>query len=366
MFVRQLHIVSFRNHDRLSIDLEPRIYRMIGPNGTGKTNFLEAIYFAMTGRSFKTTALKELISFGKDEAYAAAKVDIGDFTHDMEISLRQNKRRLLRDHNPVKNTSAYSRGMGVVLFEPAHLQMVQGSPSERRRFMDDMLRMTSTSYEEAYTSYYHVLYQRNVVLRKLNDGNLLDVYDLSLARYASVILKERLRFLKRMAPSVCNYYKVISDEKEVLQVRYKASFPVALDDGLEEAFYDSLKARRSVDRERGRTGIGPHLDDLSFLLDGEEAKKFASTGQIRSIVLAMKCMEIDRVEEHIGSAPVILLDDVFSELDERRRSLLLKMIGGQCFITAAEPVRALEECTEAIDLINRKKHIETVSEEDLW
>ena len=366
MFVSQLNMVSFRNHRRLFMDLEPEMYRIVGPNGTGKTNFLEAIYLSMTGRSFKTTSLKEVIAFGEESAFVASTVVLDDFARDMEITVKQDKRRFLRDHNPVKNTSAYGRGMGVVLFEPGHLQMVQGSPSRRRAFIDDMLRVLSPAYDEAYSAYYHVLYQRNVVLRKLRDVDLLDVYDRSLATYAAVILKERLKFLKRMAASVSTYYEAIAASGEHLELRYKASFPVLLGGGLEAAFYESLKERRSRDRERGRTSIGPHLDDLSFLLNGEEAKKFASTGQIRSIVLAMKCMEIDRVSEQLGEAPVVLLDDVMSELDENRRRMLLSMIRGQCFITAAEPMEALEDVAEAIDLIELKKSAQDLREEDLW
>ena len=366
MFVSELNMVSFRNHRRLFVDLEPKMYRIIGPNGTGKTNFLEAIYLAMTGRSFKTASLKEVIAFGEESAFVATTVVLDDFARDMEITIKKDKRRFLRDHNPVKNTSAYGRGMGVVLFEPGHLQMVQGAPSRRRAFIDDMLRMLSPAYDDAYTSYYHVLYQRNVVLRKLRDADLLDVYDRSLATYAAVILRERLKFLKRMAASVSTYYEAIAASGERLELRYKASFPVVLDGELEAAFYESLKERRSQDRERGRTSIGPHLDDLSFLLNGEEAKKFASTGQIRSIVLAMKCMEIDRIGEMIGEAPVVLLDDVLSELDEKRRRMLLSMIRGQCFITAAEPMEALEEAAEAIDLIELKKSADDLREEDLW
>ena len=366
MFVKQLNIVSFRNHERLFMDLEPKMYHIVGPNGTGKTNFLEAIYLSLTGRSFKTASLKEVITFGEESAYVSATAVLDDFSHDMEITVKEDKRRFMRDHNPVKNTSAYGRGMGVVLFEPGHLQMVQGAPSRRRAFIDDMLRMLSPAYDDAYTSYYHVLYQRNVVLRKLRDADLLDVYDRSLATYAAVILRERLKFLKRMAASVSTYYEAIAASGERLELRYKASFPVVLDGELEAAFYESLKERRSQDRERGRTSIGPHLDDLSFLLNGEEAKKFASTGQIRSIVLAMKCMEIDRIGEMVGEAPVVLLDDVLSELDGKRRRMLLSMIRGQCFITAAEPMEALEDVSEAIDLIELKKSAHTLREEDLW
>lgn len=366
MFVKQLNIVSFRNHRRLFMDLEPKMYNIVGPNGTGKTNFLEAIYLSLTGRSFKTASLKEVITFGEESAFVSATAVLDDFSHDMEITVKEDKRRFMRDHNPVKNTSAYGRGMGVVLFEPKHLQMVQGSPSQRRGFIDDMLRMINPLYEEAYSGYYHILYQRNVTLRKFRDVNLLDVYDRSLATYAAVILKERLKFLKRMAASVSDYYEAIAGEKEQLEIRYKASFPVALDENLDRAFYESLRHRRREDRERGRTGIGPHLDDLSFLLNGEEAKKFASTGQIRSIVLAMKCMEIDRVAEHIGSSPVVLLDDVLSELDDKRRRMLLDMIHGQCFITAAEPIGALEGRSEAIDFIDKKISAEALRKEDLW
>lgn len=366
MFVSQLNMVSFRNHRRLFMDLEPEMYRIVGPNGTGKTNFLEAIYLSMTGRSFKTASLKEVIAFGEESAFVGATVVLDDFERDMEITVKKDKRRFLRDRNPVKNTSAYGRGMGVVLFEPGHLQMVQGSPSRRRGFIDEMLRMISPAYDEAYSSYYHVLYQRNVVLRKLRDTDLLDVYDRGLASFAAVILKERLKFLKRMATSVSSYYEAIAGAGERLELRYKASFPVALNGELEGAFYESLKARRETDRERGRTSIGPHLDDLSFLLNGEEAKKFASTGQIRSIVLAMKCMEIDRITEHVGESPVVLLDDVMSELDEKRRRMLLSMIRGQCFITAAEPMEALEEASRPIDLISIKKSAYTLREEDLW
>lgn len=350
VFVKALNMISFRNHDRLSMTLEDERYRIIGPNGTGKTNFLEALYVALTGRSFRTHALKEVISFESDSAFLSARVMLDEFEHDLEISIGEHARRYMRDRNVKKRAKDYSRGLGVVVFEPKHLQMVQGAPSLRRGFIDDMLRMTSGFYEEAFSGYYHVLYQRNYVLRKLKEPSLLDVYDMRLSKYAAVLLRERLKFLKNMARSVSDYYKCISGGREVLDIRYKASFPVTLSENLEKEFYDSLKANRTHDRERGRTGIGPHLDDISFLLDGVEAKKFSSTGQIRSIVLALKCLEIDHLRDHLGSDPVVLLDDVLSELDAMRRNVLLSVIRGQCFITSAEEIESLEETSKAIDL----------------
>ncbi|MDD7363534.1 MAG: DNA replication/repair protein RecF [Peptoniphilus sp.] len=350
MFIEKLDMVSFRNHDHLSMDFDEKIYRLIGPNGTGKTNFLEAIYVVMTGRSFRTHALKEVISFGSESAFLSARVVLDSFEHDLAMTIKENAKRYVRDNNPRKRAKDYASGLGVVVFEPKHLQMVQGSPSLRRELIDDMLRMTSPVYDDAYRGYMHVLYQRNYVLRKLKEPSLLDVYDMRLSKYAAVLLRERLKFLKRMASSVSDYYKTISGDRETLDVRYKASFPVTLSENLEGEFYESLKRTRERDRERGRTGIGPHLDDISFLLDGVEAKKFSSTGQIRSIVLALKCLEIDHLRDYIGSHPVVLLDDVLSELDASRRDVLLSVIKGQCFITSAEAIPSLEETSQAVDL----------------
>lgn len=350
MFVKTLDLVSFRNHDHLSMTFGEDMYRLIGPNGLGKTNFLEGIYVAMTGRSFRTHALKEVITFGAEYSYLASTIHIDTFDHKLQLTIKDDGKYYLRDNNPIKRAKDYGRGLGVVVFEPKHLQMVQGSPSGRRNFLDEMLRMTSSAYDESYSGYYHVLYQRNYVLRKLKEPSLLDVYDRRLSTYAAVLLKERLKFLKRMAPGVSKYYEAISGDRESLEVRYKASFPVTRIEALEEEFYESLKLSRGSDRERGRTGIGPHLDDLSFLLDGVEAKKYASTGQIRSIVLALKCLEIERIGDFLGSDPVVLLDDVLSELDEMRRDVLLSEIKGQCFITSAEEIGSLKEKSTAIDL----------------
>ena len=350
MFVKTLDMVNFRNHGHLSMTFGEEMHRLIGPNGLGKTNFLEGIYVSMTGRSFRTNALKEVITFKEEYSYLASTVHIDTFDHKMQLTIKENGKHYMRDNNPIKRAKDYGRGLGVVVFEPKHLQMIQGSPSGRRSFLDDMLRMTSPVYDESYSGYYHVLYQRNYVLRKLKEPSLLDVYDRRLSAYAAVLLKERLKFLKRMAPGVSKYYEVISGDRESLEVRYKASFPVTRIEDLEAEFYESLKSSRESDRERGRTGIGPHLDDLSFLLDGREAKRYASTGQIRSIVLALKCLEIERVGEFLGSAPVVLLDDVLSELDDMRRDVLLSEIKGQCFITSAEEIASLKQKSAAIDL----------------
>lgn len=354
MYVERLDVVSFRNHAQLSLTFREGIYSLYGPNGIGKTNFLEAIYVAMTGRSFRTNTLKEVIAFSREQAFLRARIQTDPFQKDLEIAIGEKERKYVRDNNPVPSARDYARGLAAVVFEPKHLRMVQGPPSERRSMLDEILRMSSAAYDAAYSGYHHVLYQRNYLLRKRGEADLLEVYDLRLSAYAAVLLKERLAFLKRMSKVAAAYYKEISGEKESLDIRYKATFPVAFGGDLKADFYEALRKMRKEDYERGRTAIGPHLDDLQFLLDGNEAKKYASTGQIRSIVLAVKCMEIHRLKESTGSDPVVLLDDVLSELDEARRERLLRHLRGQCFITTAEYLPFLEEYSRPLDLTEIK------------
>lgn len=352
MLIRAITSEGFRNLGAISLVPNPRFNVLHGENGQGKTNLLEAIYVLATLRSFRTNRLEELVCFERASmanpgAQLRARVEHRqmDRQFGVEITLNPPKKQALCDGKAAR-TSDYFGGFNVVLFAPEDLRLPKGPPAGRRRFLDRAIWNTFPAYLEEVRTYERVLRHRNAVLRKGESQEaeaLLAVYDERLALAAVPLLSRRRRYLDAVAPQVARAFAAISGDQLAVGLRYTPSPKTAIstaDDALSGVISTQLGRDRRRDFARGFTHSGPHADDWVLELGGRAAELHASQGQTRALVLALKIAEIEHLCGLLGDAPVLLLDDVSSELDAPKNAALftfLRSIKSQVFITTTSP-----------------------------
>ena len=324
----------------MPLQLEPRarFNVFIGENGQGKTNLLEAIFAVATLRSFRTSKLAELIAFNKPTARLRARVQKQDVARVYEVDLVPGSRRVRIDGKSVRPLARYFGTFNVVVFTPEDLALPRGSPGDRRRFLDRGVFTLDPSYLIVASDYDKVLRTRNTVLRQANGSGahhveqLLAVYDEQLAVLAVSIVAARIRFTSLLAPELRTAFAAITRTSRVASMRYQSKLL-----GLTvEQIAEQLRGLRVRDLAMQSTSFGPHRDDLELALDGRDAGSFASQGQLRAIMLAWKTAELQILARAHGDLPILLLDDVSSELDASRNEFLfehLAALAGQCFIT---------------------------------
>ena len=329
MLVRSLQVTGHRNLAPLHLEPTPRFNVISGDNGQGKTNLLEAIYLVGTLRSFRTSQASELIAWGQSESRVAAQVTRGGLERHYEIAFRNGRRSLRLDDKSPGRLRDYFGDFNVVLFAPEDLSVPRGSPSARRRFLDRAVFNYGAGFLEDAQRYARVLKSRNAVLRDPAPRvELLDVYDEQLATVGEKLLRARREYLAALAPGFAQAFEAITRTGLAAELAYEG-----VPEGTLAA---ATAASRARDVARRATSVGPHVDDLVFLLDGRAARAYASQGQLRALILAWKTAEMRLLAQIHGDAPVLLLDDVSSELDPARNRFLfdfLHEIECQCFVT---------------------------------
>ena len=355
-----------RNLAPLALRPGPRFNVLAGDNGQGKTNVLEAIYAVCTLRSFRTRRLADLIAFGHQEARLAAEVDRGGSVRTYELAVRPAGRQARLDGKLVRPTSRYFGGFQVVLFAPEDLAVPRGSPADRRAFLDRAVFQRAPEYLGEAQSYDKVLKNRNALLKGLRerttrDQTLLEVYDQQLAELGARRMVRRARLVSEIAPRFRRAFETIGRVDIPVDLAYAPSLagPVGEERAVATALAEALAAGRARDIARAATSIGPHRDDLELSLGGQPAAAFASQGQLRAMVLAWKTAELDLLEEVHGEAPILLLDDVSSELDPRRNEYLfefLRLKNSQCFVSTTHPRHVLAS-DERVDYDVRSGHV---------
>jgi DNA replication and repair protein RecF len=335
--IRNLAPVQLVPRERFSV--------FVGQNGQGKTNLLEAIYVVATLRSFRTGRLADLIAFGEpgqrapEAAHLGARVEKDGLTRIYEVALAQGSRRVQLDGKPVRPISRYFGGFNVVVFTPEDLALPRGSPADRRRFLDRAVFNQGPEYLGAIQDYEKVLKQRNTVLKQAAIGMaagqveaLLEVYDQQLAQLGFVVANARASFVAKIRGELRAAFQAIGRSAHQAGVRY-----VSKTAGLTvEQIAAHLRETHARDLATESTQSGPHRDDLAFELDQRDAGDFASQGQLRAIMLAWKTAELAMLARTHGELPILLLDDVSSELDPSRNEFLFEHLAhraGQCFIT---------------------------------
>lgn len=343
MELNELTLHHFRNYEDLDVTFGSGVNVLLGENAQGKTNMLEAIYFLALARSHRTSNDRELISWQAETAQVKGRVQKSSGVTPLELDLSKHGKKAKVNHLEQAKLSAYVGQLNVILFAPEDLSLVKGAPQIRRRFMDMEFGQMSHKYLYNLAQYRTILRQRNKYLKELSNKQqsdlvLLDVLSDQLAGYGAEIIAQRVTLLKQLEVWAAQIHQEISQQKEELVFRYATN--VADDDLVDVAHIRAAltklyQERRDKELFQRTTLIGPHRDDLKFFVNGNDVSKFGSQGQQRTTALSVKLAEIDLMHEQTGEYPVLLLDDVLSELDDMRQTHLLTAIQDkvQTFLT---------------------------------
>lgn len=364
MKIKSVKLVSFRNYDYQIVDFPMQITLVSGTNGQGKTNLVESVVVAATTKSPRTSNMSELVKDGTAETLVEILLDrkFGQMNLSFTINAKGEKKFFINS-NPVSKMSDVFGNLVVVYFSPDDLKIVSASPDKRRDFMDTDISELSGSYYNLIQRYNKVLLQRNKLLKTERDRALLlaqiGVWDEQLAQIASLIIKTRKSFIEKLKVPAKEALKYISSSKDDLEIEYVGVKGTSAEE-IKEELLKSLKFNLERDIELGYTSVGPHRDDIYFGLNGKDARNFASQGQQRSIVLALKFAELEIFEKELGEEPILVLDDVFSELDTtRQRRLYEKMSKYQTIITGTQfkfkPVSNYETIRVKEGVVKRKR-----------
>ena len=349
MRIKSLKLLYFRNYLSMNIDVHPSLNVLVGNNANGKTNIIESIFCLALGRSYRTKSDSECIMFGETATAMSCVVNKNNKNLDIMLGIsNKGKSAKIAGIKKTKLTDFVGE-LNVVLFSPEDLQLVKGSPSLRREFINREFYQFSRIYHKYYLMYQHLLKQRNSYLKDMRKNPkdeislaYLETLTFQLAKVAIYITKERVSFVQDISKLTYKNMMNISNGQESLTIKYKSSVLESLNiaDVTEEGFTEEnltkVMMKKSFDDiMRGSTKIGPHQDDLGFYINDLDAKMYASQGQQRSIVLSLKLAEINYLKSKTGTYPVLLLDDVLSELDKNRQLKLLDAINEnvQTFIT---------------------------------
>ncbi|MBC8570637.1 DNA replication/repair protein RecF [Zongyangia hominis] len=345
MRIETLSLQHFRNLETMEIAFDPKVNLICGDNGQGKTNLIEAIWLLTGARSFRGNRDGDLVRFGEERAKIEAK--FFSQMRDQEISIQLGpKRQSSLNGVAVQSGGELSENFGAVVFSPVHLEIVKEGPQQRRRFLDTAIGQIKERYQKYLQNLNRILLQRNNLLRDVpfhgELRGLLDVYDEHLAQTSAVITVMRRSYIEKLKIQAEDIYREISGGREALSLRYIPSIDGPIEglsgEELKEVYLAAIQTARENDIAYKTTSVGPHRDDLEITLDGLSARSFGSQGQQRSCVLALKLSEGRILKEVLDDNPVILLDDVLSELDAKRQAYLLReMTGMQVFITCCDP-----------------------------
>jgi len=325
MVVKQLTLKQFRNYESERIELTPGINIFYGDNAQGKTNLLEGICYCATGKSHRTANDKESIRHGAEEAMIGIVYEVRGKEEKIEIRLKKSGHKtILINGFPSKRSELIGR-FHVVVFSPEDLSLVKNGPQFRRRFMDMELSQVDAVYLHDLQQYYHVLRQRNQLLKSgeapQTVRETIFAWDQQLVYYGLRIMEKREAFVQKLESATAQIHQSITKQQEMLTIRYDHATPME-----QGAYAEKLEAQLEKDLRFGTTGLGPQHDDMTLFLNGTEVRTFGSQGQQRTAALSMKLAEMQMMREELGDEPVLLLDDVMSELDVNRQKQLASYI----------------------------------------
>ena len=361
MIIKSFKAHNFRNIKDCSLEFSDKVNILLGENAQGKTNAIEGIYFFARGRSFRKADERELINFGEKGFSISIEYEDKNGENTLEYAIYEKEKRRRKNGYKINKVSEMIGNFKAVLFCPDDLTLVKGGPEERRDFLNIAISQCYPSYINVYSNYKKALENRNAILKNASKNLYFDESELVawsslIAEYAADIFTERVKYIKKLAVFAKKYMKDISDGKEDLSVSYKSDImsddPSSLDElpdknVIKEKYKKIFSENISRERLAGVTLFGPHRDDVLIKINEKEARVFASQGQQRSIVLALKMSEGEVCKELFSEYPVFLFDDVLSELDERRQSFVLSGVSDrQIIITSCERLRTAGTVTE--------------------
>ncbi|EOC99436.1 DNA replication/repair protein RecF [Caldisalinibacter kiritimatiensis] len=347
MHVKRIRLINFRNYHTLDITLNNKLNLFLGNNAQGKTNLLESIYIASAGKSYRTNRDKELINLNEEQAYIGLELEKNNINKMIEIKFEKNKPKRVKVNSvELDKVSDIIGVLNVVIFSPEDLKLVKEGPSQRRDFLNNEISQIKPKYRYNINRYKKILIQRNNLLKIMqNDrkkGKIIEVWNEQLADLGSQIIISRIGFLENMSIISNNIHKKITGDLENLSLRYMSSLNIDNSwnkQEIKQKFLNELEKNLDKDIERGTTTIGPHRDDIKILIDGVDCRVFGSQGQQRTAALSLKLAEVQLIKNEVGEYPVLLLDDVLSELDYNRRSFLLSAFKNiQTIITSTDDI----------------------------
>lgn len=340
MQLNSLKLVNFRNYESLSIDFNKNINVLVGKNGQGKTNIVESIYMLSFGKSFRTNKDREIIKFDTESLYIGGNYTKYNTNSLIEVAIGKNKKGVKVNKIHIQKTQELLGNLNVVIFSPEDLRLVKDGPRERRSFIDKEISQIMPKYYNYLINYNKILSQKNRIFKSKNiDRNLLDVYDESLSKYGSYIYIIRRDFIKKISNIANSMHTKLTNNIENLQIIYKNQINIDDKDTIveiRERFYKKLIESREHDIDVRTTRYGVHKDDLNIFVNGLDVRLYGSQGQQRTASISLKLSEIELIKSEVGESPILILDDVFSELDETRQKLLVDNLQDvQIFITTA-------------------------------
>ena len=349
MFVKSLKLKNFRNYDLLDLEFDSETNIFYGDNAQGKTNILESIYLTGTTKSHRGTKDRDLIKFGEEEAHIETVVEKQGVPFKIDIHLKKNSPKGIAINKiPIKRASELFGIINIVFFSPEDLNIIKNGPSERRRFIDIELAQLDKVYLNDLSNYNRIVNQRNKLLKDISERKdlleTLDIWDMQLVQYGNKVIERRKIFIEQMNEIIEKVHTKLTGGKEKLKLVYEPGTGIY---DLETALYKN----RERDIRMKSTSVGPHRDDICFMSNEIDIRKFGSQGQQRTAALSLKLSEIELVKKVIHDTPILLLDDVLSELDKNRQNYLLDSI---------RDIQTLITCTGLDDFVNHRFEINKV------
>ena len=344
MQIKKLFLQNFRNYGEETFAFSEGLNVLFGKNAQGKTNCAEAVFYLCTGASLRIRHDKQLVKLGEEKARIVAEAENRYGKVTIEAEIYENKREIRVNGSKINKNADLMGHINSVFFSPGELRLIQDGPDERRRFMNISISQTSAGYYTALLRYNKILDQRNALLKNPDYSLVLDtlpVWDEQLSAYAAVIVKKRAEFLQKLAPYAKEMHAFLTEGREELLLKPDKTYA-----GEESEIKKTLLTRFANNYEKdlrlGFTTVGPHRDDIDFFINGIDAKSYASQGQTRTAALAVKLAEVEIFKDLSGEYPVLILDDVMSELDlPRRKKLLQKVSHLQTILTCTHAERVL-------------------------
>lgn len=349
MIIESIELQNYRNYEQLHMDFSPGTNILYGDNAQGKTNILEAIYVCSTTKSHRGSKDKEIIRFDQEESHIKLTVRKQDVPYRIDMHLKKNKTKGVAVNGiPIRKASELFGIVNVVFFSPEDLNIIKNGPAERRRFIDLELCQLNKLYVHALVNYNKIIVQRNKLLKELafrpEYETTLDVWDMQMVQFGCQVIQYRMEFIKQLNEMIVGIHRQLSGEKETLEIFYEPNVSI-------EDFEKVLKRNRESDIRLKTTGIGPHRDDISFIVNGIDIRRFGSQGQQRTAALSLKLAEIELVKYLVKDYPILLLDDVLSELDGNRQEHLLSGINH---------IQTMITCTGLEDFISHRFQIDKI------
>lgn len=349
MIIKSIELSDYRNYDFLSMEFSPGTNILYGDNAQGKTNILEAIYVSATTKSHKGSKDKEIINFNKEEAHIRTYIEKENIGTRIDMHLRKNKTKgLAIDGQRVKKAAELIGLCNVVFFSPEDLGIIKNGPSERRHFVDMELCQLDSFYFYNLSNYNKIVEHRNSLLKEMAFNahlkETLNIWDMQLVSYGSKIIERRRIFVEQLNEIIEGIHYNLSGGKEKIEIKYEPDVEI-------EEFENKLMANQEKDIRAKVTSVGPHRDDFCFMIGGIDIRKYGSQGQQRTAALSLKLSEIELVKKITKDTPILLLDDVLSELDSNRQNYLLNSIGN---------IQTIITCTGLEEFVNNRFEINRV------